>query len=319
MPYADTIKHTLALLEILEHQTDETNPMHIGTMVSKLAALGEEYAANRDTVSRTLEKIRAMYPDKLHCVELQRMQNGERNRYTYGYWLEQPFYFREAEQKVPRQVVENVKFIRETLRRNEESNQNYQLLSFVFNGYGADGKPHPAGGVQPRNNVLPLKICAAYGNFYLIGIFKGRTELAHFRLDLMTNLEETATPKTKELADTKKFAMNRIANIDEYIHKHLYMSYETPDDRPMIMELTVLKWTDRPDASLTFLYDVFGGHWTTVNDTETTVTVKVECTRWAMEQFAWANIDRIEKIEPKEIWDDLQEKLRAKVEKYFRK
>lgn len=314
----------LALLELLKKNTDRTRPMHINEMVDLLSK--SEYtgvAATRDTVRHVLTDLMDFYPE-LHCEELQRTQNNERNRYTYGYWFEQPFALKEAEQHVPEQVIENVKAIRKVIEKNEELPDEY-TLSFIFNGYGTNAKPHPTGKGRVEH-VLPLKVCAAYGHFYLIGLFvsseedaagEDNTNLAHFRLDLMT---DTVVVKRKVSSARKNLfyhAQNRLVDMDFYIHSHLYMSYEKDGDGPINIVLRVRKWKDRPDASCTFLYDAFG-KWETSRDTEESIDAKVLCTKYGIKKFVWQYPDRIEKIvSPPGLWEEVQNDLREEYEKYF--
>ncbi len=313
-------KAALAVLKLLQEETDETRKIHIAEIVRRLKQQsqdGENIAANRDTVKRILDDLREFCPE-VKCEETQRESGGESQPYTYGYWYEQPFAIRESEQPIGKLVKKNVKLIRPVLENNRSQSHWEETLDFQFNGYGSDGKPHPTS--RPRiTNILPLKICHAYNNFYLIGLFPEKSELSHFRLDLMTDVEVKKHPVKPD--GSHSYARNRLATADmkQYISSHLYMFYErsTP---PQSIVLRIRKWEDRPDGSLTFLYDAFGGNWKVRSEDDKTVEIQVKCLPEAIELFVWHYPDRIEKIvEPVGLWAQIQKNLREKYEKYFEK
>ena len=313
----------LAVLKILQKRTDETKPIHIAEIVKELERPPYEISTNRDTVKRILDDLclPEFFPE-VQCETLRRDRDGERQDYTYGYWYKQPFVFWEAEPRFNQRTVKNVTFLRQVIRNNRYSVGSQTTVSFRFGGYGSDGKVHPKKEDKPIHSVLPLGLCVAYGNPYLIGLFPDSGDLAHFRIDLMSALTDQKNSRTKD--ELSEFARNRLeqaeAEVGKYLSTHLYMSYEK-GALPQKITLRISKegWEDRPDASLTFLYDAFGGNWQTLREDDQMVEVQVECLARGIELFVWRYLDRVEVVGPKEVKERVERALRKKCEEYLKK
>ena len=310
---------TLAVLKVLQERTDETKPIHIPEIVEELKKPPYEIFTNRDTVKRILDDLRLdqFYPE-VQCETLRRGCNGEWQDYTYGYWYKQPFVFWEAAPRFDERVKENVTFLRRVIRNNKKRRGRENTVSFHFGGYGSDGAVHPKKENRRINNVLPLRLCVAYGNPYLIGLFPGERDLAHFRVDLMTKLTEQSGPEERD--ERRRFTRSRLemAKLNEYLASHLYMSFEK-GALPQKTTLRISKkgWSDRPDASLTFLYDAFRGNWQAVREDEEMVEVQVECLERGIELFVWQYLDRVEVVGPKAVKEKVERALRERCEKYL--
>lgn len=312
---------TLAVLRMLQERTDETKPIHISEIVKELEKPPYEISTNRDTVKRVLDDLQLpeFFPE-VQCEALRRDRGGEAQRYTYGYWYKQPFAFWEAAPRFDERIKENVTFLRRVIRNNKNRRGRETTVSFHFGGYGSDGAVHSKKEDKPIENVLPLRLCVAYGNPYLIGLFPGKKDLAHFRIDLMTKLTEHSGPERTD--ERRRFTRNRLemAELDEYLASHLYMSFEK-GALPQKTTLRISKkgWEDRPDASLTFLYDAFRGNWRTVREDESMVEVQVECLERAMELFMWRYLDRVEVVAPQAVKEQVERTLREKCAGYLNK
>lgn len=306
--YANSRLVVLRLMEILKEKTTAYKPMAIEEMVSELRTYGEQYAANRDTVRRALTDIEQFDSNVKH-KRAARTQGGEETTYTYGYWYDHG---------EGTELERAQKMIQHAIDRIRDSNfRKLYSLSFIFCGYSSNGRPSPAKKTSDeeavRDNFVPLKMVFAYGNWFVIGYYLASPEsLGHIRIDLMKRVEIHGVDSDKTKENRYRANLNRLDDLDEYVHQHPYMSYETDKDSLKSREIKINKWDDRPDASLTFLYDVFGKHWTTVDEDDKSVTVEVFCTKWALEQFVWQNIERIAEM-PEEIKTALQEKAK----KYF--
>lgn len=309
----------LAVLKVLQARTDATKPLHISEIVNELKKPPYEIFTNRDTVKRILDDLQLpqFYPE-VQCETLRRDRDGEAQPYTYGYWYKQPFVFWEAAPRVGKRAQENVIFLRRVIERNRHRRGREATVSFHFGGYGSDGAVHPKKEDRPIADVLPLRLCVAYGNPYLIGLFPGKKDLAHFRVDLMTRLTEQSGPEGED--EHRRFTRNRLemAEMEEYLASHLYMSFEK-GALPQKITLRISKegWEDRPDASLTFLYDAFQGNWRTVREDDRAVEVQVECLERGIELFVWRYLDRVEVVEPQAVKERVAHALREKCEKYL--
>ena len=313
----------LAVLKVLQNRTDETKPIHIAEIVKELERPPYEISTNRDTVKRILDDLQLpeFFPE-VQCETLRRDRDGERQSYTYGYWYKQPFLFREAELHFNDVVKEDVTFLRRVIEHNRNREGQLNTVSFHFGGYGSDGAVHPKKEDKPIRDVLPLGLCVAYANPYLIGLFPDSGDLAHFRIDLMSELTEHSGSRKKD--ELIKFVRTRLeqaeAEAGKYLSTHLYMSFEK-GALPQKITLRISKkgWEDRPDASLTFLYDTFGGNWQTLWEDSQMVEVQVECLARGIELFVWRYLDRVEVVGPKAVKERVERALREKCEEYLKK
>lgn len=307
---------TLTVLELLKEETDATRPLHISEIVQRLKRGGIN--TNRDTVRRVLEDLREFYP--VRCEELQRGTKEGRQRYSYGYWYEPDFVLREAEVILDAPTRDNIIFLRRVLKKNEYQKESVTTVDFQFNGYGSDGRSHPTEH-PPVTNFLPLKICMAYSHPYLIGVYPGRRDLAHIRIDLMTHLgehrEETRLNKDWENARDR---LDQEWAEGTYLSRHLYMAFEEPGKRPRHITLRIKKWGDRPRGSLTFLHDAFGENITVKKGTESEISVDVEvvCMAKAVETFTWNYIDRVEVVGPADVKEQIEKAHVEKAKTYLR-
>ncbi len=319
---------TLAVLEILQ---ERTSPNELISIAGITNALKDSYGleTGRDFVKRTLGDIQEFYP-----VFSRDFGRGEGKRsgegYTYGYYIEQPFTLREGELPLERNTQENIVLLRRVIARNLDRPEK-RVVSLRFGGFGSDGKVHPKKEDKPMS-VLPLKICVTDNHPYLIGLFrqdakKRETEdrekplgLAHLRIDLMRDLTETRGKVL--LNEHDRLAAVRLEQAwaaGTYLSSHPYMAYEG-EETPQRAVLRIKKWDDRPDASLTFLNDVFSGHWTVLREDDQTVEVRVECmVAYGLERFVWENLERVEVVGPETVKTRVEDALRERCEAFLRR
>ena len=188
----------------------------------------------------------------------------------------------------------NIALLHQLIARNRHASGNEVWLGFTFNGYGTDKKLHPTG----EYKVFPIRICEANSNYYLICCFVKGMFPAHFRIDLMTELEEILYPANSEATHRKIQKRLETISMSEYISSHPYMYYESNGDTVKTFTLQVKKIVGKPNASMTFLYDMFGQNWEVVVGTETreTVQVRVKAVQSGMELFVRQYCDRVKII-----------------------
>ncbi len=319
---------TLAVLEILQERTDQNNPISIANIVSEMKD-GYELITDRDVVKRILVDIQEFYP-VFSCDYGRGAEKESGEGYTYGYWLEQPFTLREGELLLDQATQENIVFLRRVIARNLNRSDK-RAVSLKFGGIGSDGKVHPKKEDKPMS-VIPLKICVVNNHPYLIGLFLQDTRrgeakkqekplgLAHLRIDLMRDLTEVRGKVL--LNEHDRLASARLEQAwaaDTYLSSHPYMAYEG-EMTPQKVVLRIRKWVDRPDASLTFLNDVFAGHWTVLQEDDKTVEVRVECmVAYGLERFIWENLERVEVIGPESVKASVEGALRKRCEAFLRR
>ncbi len=299
-----TRKTTMKVLEILKNHTSREHPISIVELVRRLQ---EDYEihTSRDTVKEILADLVQYYPkpDKIRC-----QKSEKREEYTYHYYYET---------SQSDEIQHKIQVIQEVIRKNDQLRSREITLSFCFNGYGSDKQLHPAG--RAYCDVVPLRICHAYGHPYLVCFFSQGVHPAHLRIDLMTQLHTKERKKAEdERRDFKKKEVLQ-GSQEEYLARHPYMFYERPGDITRHIMFYVEKIPYKPEASLTFLQDMFGNHWQVTEGTETDsgLTVTVQCLVGAAAQFVWQYMDRVRVLGPQDVKETIEKELREKLEHYF--
>lgn len=190
----------------------------------------------------------------------------------------------------------NIAMIHQLIAKNNHASGNEVWLKFTFNGYGTDKKLHPTG----RYSVYPIRICEANSNYYLMCAFENSQYPAHYRIDLMTELEEELRNVQKDSSHRKVQERLSTKSMSEYISQHPYMYYESEGDTVKTYILQIEKIKNKKDASMTFLYDMFGRNWDVVAGTETdaSVQVRVRAISSGMQLFVRQYQDRVTIISP---------------------
>lgn len=196
-------------------------------------------------------------------------------------------------------------------------------VRFVFNGYGGRLVAGAYKGEKVREihsvnifTVQPIQICVVDQRYYLLCLFVGYEKWFHFRIDLMTELELIEENAKEER--TPPPSMDRDA-LSTYLAEHPYMYYDTPGNTPVNFYLRVTKIPKKPNASMTFLQDVFGNNWQVwgQDTSEETVDVRVRCVPSAMQVFVRQYIDRVKVIGPPKYKEMVENGLRKDFENYW--
>lgn len=174
-------------------------------------------------------------------------------------------------------------------------------ISFIYNEIGTDFKLHPKR--QEPYIVNPYQIVANNSRFYLIGNYDKYDNIAHIRIDRMTDvrmLDEKAKPMKQipELANG--------FNLPNHMAEHIYMF--SGKSIPVKMKTT----TDM----LTQLTDWFGGDFRITEQNGDTVTVRVTCNEKAMRYWALQYGPYVEVIEPISLREKIKDDIRQMMEKY---
>ncbi len=353
----------LEILKILQEKTDAEHPISIMEIVNELDKRDDEgISAGRDAVADMLKDLEAKYPGpgKICCKQTDQ-KNGA--RYTYAYYFQMPFSTQEAELLMnevmlsqsrsydqvgtlmlklrslagqerlnylhplpsdyyaPNDDLErNISLIYQAIRENQHNSRTETTLSFDFNGYGRDKKLHKT---KRFYDILPISICLNNGKYYLLCIFPGSKKVAHYRIDLITNMEKRKANHS-HIQDGQKKILKNIADLQEiaaFTAAHPNMFYEKPGDGVREVTLRVEKIPKKPNASLTIIVDTFGKNWKAEIGTETDefVNIHVRSTVDAITSFVLQYIDRVKVIAPEAVKDQVEANLRQMFEKYFEK
>lgn len=292
-----TRRTTLSVLEILKTDTRPDKPISIAELVNRLRSRYSIHT-NRDSVKAILSDLMEFYPgpDEICCK-----RSPKNDRYQYQY------YYRAD---IPMELQENIHKIHEAIRKNRGRGKTEYVLSFQFNGYGSDKALHPNYRIS---GVFPLQVMAALGHYYLIGFFPGKHDPAHFRIDLMTEIQEHRQERTED--EQREFQAGAVdmVSAETYLATHPYMFYEGPENTPRWIRFLIKKIPGKPKSSLTFLRDVFGDNWEPISGTETDeqLEIQIPCLPSAAVQFAWQYMDRVRVLEPEGVKKQVQNLLQT--------
>ncbi len=174
-------------------------------------------------------------------------------------------------------------------------------ISFVYNKVGTDFKMHPKR--EAPYIVNPYQIVANNGKFYLIGNYDKYDNVAHFRIDRMTEvkmLEENAKPM-KEIPE-----LERGLNLPRHMAEHIYM-FSGPSVRVKMITT---------EDMMSELTDWFGNDFRLRLLGDGKIEVAMECNEKAAFYWALQYGPYVEVLEPKEIREKLSEDIKAMSEKY---
>ncbi len=174
-------------------------------------------------------------------------------------------------------------------------------ISFIYNEIGTDFKMHPRR--EEPYIVNPYQIVANNGKFYLIGNYDKYDNVAHFRIDKMTDvrvLKEKAKPM-KQVPE-----LENGLNLPKHMAEHIYMfsgpgkniKLETTSD--MMSELT----------------DWFGNDFKIMSQKGDKITVRLSCNEEAMRFWALQYGPYVEVLEPESLRNQIKEDIKGMEEKY---
>lgn len=174
-------------------------------------------------------------------------------------------------------------------------------IEFIYNDVGTDFKLHPRR--EDPYIVNPYQIVANNGKFYLIGNYDRYDNVAHFRIDKMTNvriLSEKAKPMSK-VSELEKGL-----NLPKHMAEHIYMF----SGESVAVELK----TD-PDM-MSELVDWFGTDFKIIKKTDESLAIRVNCNYSAMKYWALQYGPYVEVIKPESLRQELLEAVEGMVKKY---
>ena len=175
-------------------------------------------------------------------------------------------------------------------------------ISFIYNEMGTDLKLHPKR--QEPYIVNPYQIVANNSRFYLIGNYDKYDNIAHIRIDRMTDvrmLDEKAKPMKQipELANG--------FNLPNHMAEHIYMF--SGKSIPVKLKTTA--------DMLTQLTDWFGGDFRIIEQNGDEVTVRVTCNEKAMRFWALQYGPYVEVLEPLSLREQLKNDIEEMRNKYL--
>lgn len=174
-------------------------------------------------------------------------------------------------------------------------------ISFTYNQIGTDFKLHPKR--QEAYVVNPYQIVANNGMFYLISNYDKYDNVAHFRIDKMTDVK---------ILDEKQKPMSKVQglenglNLPKHMAEHLYM---------FSGESVAVKFLT-PEYMMSDLVDWFGQDFRIMEKKDGNLLVRVTCNEEAMRYWALQFGPYVEVLEPAELREQLLKDVLGMAEKY---
>ena len=174
-------------------------------------------------------------------------------------------------------------------------------ISFTYNMVGTDFKLHPKR--EATYIVNPYQIVANNGKFYLIGNYDKYDNVAHFRIDKMTEVR-MLDEKIKPMKEVPELANG--LNLPKHMAEHIYMFSGSS-------EIFKLKTTKDMMSELT---DWFGTDFQIMSQDGDEIVVRVSCNSDSMRYWALQYGPYVEVLSPQWIRDKLLEDAKKMVKMY---
>lgn len=174
-------------------------------------------------------------------------------------------------------------------------------LSFTNNYVGTDLKLHPKR--EEPYIVNPYQIVACNGKFYLISNYEKYDNVAHFRIDKMTEVR-IIDEKIKPMKQVK--GLENGLNLPKHMAEHIYMfSGESVNIK--------LKTAD---YMMDDLVDWFGNDIRVTKQKDDQIVVRLNCNENAMRYWALQYGPYVEVLEPKSLRAQIKEDITGMCRKY---
>ena len=174
-------------------------------------------------------------------------------------------------------------------------------LSFIYNYVGTDLKLHPKR--EEPYIVNPYQIVANNGRFYLIGNYDKYNDIAHFRIDKMTDVK-IIDKKIKPMKQVK--GLENGLNLPRHMAEHIYM---------FSGQSTNIK-LKTADYMMDDLVDWFGNDIRVTKQKDDQIVVRLNCNENAMRYWALQYGPYVEVLEPKRLRKQIREDIEEMIKKY---
>ena len=174
-------------------------------------------------------------------------------------------------------------------------------IEFIYNEMGTDFKLHPKR--KEPYKVNPYQIVANNGRFYLIGNYDKYDNVAHFRIDKMTDiklLDEVIKPR-KEVPE-----LATGLNLPTHMAEHIYM---------FSGESVWAEIKTYPDM-MGELVDWFGKDFKIDREEDDYIIIRVKCNHNALRYWALQYGPYVEVLKPESLRQQIREDAENMVEKY---
>lgn len=316
------------ILDILKRRTDSDHKLLVSEIVT---ILGKDYCmeCDRKAVSRNLTNLLAAgynIENDRGWYYIHDFDNSELRLLIDGLLFSKHIPYNQCKTLVEKLKglsneffdarVKHIRSLPEDLPENKQLFYTIEILdeamstgkqvAFIYNNYGTDKKLHPRlddGGKVRRYIINPYQIVATNGRYYLICNMDKYSNVANYRLDLITDIE---------LLDTNIKAMKLVEGLEngldlpKHMAEHLYLFHGK----------SVTAKFQAKNSIINDIVDWFGKDVKFSNQTKGTCDVTVKVNAEAM--FCWALQygPHVEVLEPAELRERVKAAVADMMEKY---
>lgn len=180
--------------------------------------------------------------------------------------------------------------------------KNKQVL-FTYNSYGTDKKLHPR--KAEKYSVNPYQMAATNGRYYLICNVDKYDDIAHFRIDMITNIE--LTEKSRKPLKKVKGAENGLV-LPKHMAEHIYMF----SGESVRVEMRAEKYI------VSELIDWFGKDIEFKDESSDYVTAVVMSNETAIRKWAVQYALHVQITSPPELVNNIKQDINEAMKKYER-
>ena len=175
-------------------------------------------------------------------------------------------------------------------------------IAFIYNNMGTDMKLHPRR--ESEYIVNPYQIVANNGRFYLIGNYDKYNNIAHYRIDRMTDVR-MLQDKVKPMKQVE--GLEHGLDLPKHMAEHIYV-FSGPS--------IPVKFLTTSDMVFE-LDDWFGRDMKILEENDGTILVRVICNRTAIKFWALQYGPYVEVVEPADLREELRDDIKEMAKKYM--
>lgn len=201
--------------------------------------------------------------------------------------------------KLPETASENRELFL-TIDVLDEAIADGKQVAFTYNKYGTDKKLHPRR--EQEYIVNPYQMAATNGRYYLICNYDNHPEVAHCRLDRITNIRLLDTPRKPEdeVVGLKGWTLPK------HMAEHLYMFGGESVRVSFRMKMKIID----------DVIDWFGSDIVFTDETEDEVTAHVTVNWHAMRHWALQYCRHVRILSPSDLTEHVQQDLAEALKRY---
>lgn len=201
--------------------------------------------------------------------------------------------------KLPETAPENTELFY-TIDVLDEAIAENKQVAFTYNKYGTDKKLHPRR--EQEYIVNAYQMAATNGRYYLIGNYDNHPEVAHCRLDRITNIRLLDTPRKPEdeVVGLKDWTLPK------HMAEHLYMFGGESVRVSFRMKMKIID----------DVIDWFGSDIVFTDETEDEVTAHVNVNWHAMRHWALQYCRHVRILTPPDLAEHVQQDLTDALKRY---